>query len=300
MHPENNNGDNWTLKNIPDDINAELLFSCLPEGKLKLEFEGSHKRNAYHDILRIEQNGKDKPITLQLGRNSLYHTLPEILFHPIDRFNKSNFEEQYAAQKKEQENAKKFFAPIDLLLFNIRLSVREKIQEYLESDKLLVDIITEDRLSDEEKQNRFIIKTLPFLPMCKSIRGDKTLITMMLRKVLKDEQIEIKVCEEQVEYTETEKEARYPGLVGDTLDAFYLGDSYVDDALVYNIHYWSDEECDEHFMEFVKEMDVFREFVQDYFLAIGAELHFDISTDSDGFYLDDGTKHQYLNYNTNL
>lgn len=302
MPTEYNIDDCIVLKNIPEDINAELLFSCLPKGQLKVEFEGTHNRNAYHDIIGLEQNGKGKPITLHLGRASLYHILPETIFHPIigrfDGLNDKDFEKVYQEQKDEKKNAKEFFAPIDLLLLKIRLLVREKTQECLESDKLLVDIIVADRLSDKEKQNRFIQKALPFLPMCKLLRGNKTLITMMLRTILENEHIEIQSHKESKEFYEDA--LRYPGTVGDTLEAFYLSNSYVDDIMVYDIHYWSDEACDEHFMEFVKDMEVFRGFVQDYFLAIGAELHFDISTDSDGLYLDDGTKHQYLNYNTNL
>lgn len=304
MPTEHNTSDSKVLKNIPDDINAELLFSCLPAGKLKVVFEGTHKRNAYHDIIGLEQDGKDNPIKLYLGRASLYHTLPETMFHPIigrfDGANGKEFEEKYQAQENEKENAKKFFAPIDLLLFKIRLMVREKIQECLESDKLLVDIIIKNRLSESEKQNRFIQKTLPFLPMCKYIRGNKTLITLMLQKILEDEHVEIKSHWESKEFQEDAH--RYPGAVDDTLEAFYLGDSYVDNVLVYDIHYWSEEECNEHFMEFVKDMEVFRVFLQDYFFAVGAELRFDISTDSDGFYLHDETKsrYQYLNYNTNL
>lgn len=292
------------LKNVPEDINAELLFSCLPDGKLKVEFEGTHKRNAYHDIIDLVQEGKDNPITLHLGRASLYHNLPEAMFHPIigrfDVQNDKEFEEKYQAQKNEIENAKKFFAPIDLLLLKIRLVVRGKIQECLKSEKLLVDIIIKDRLSESEKQNRFIQKTLPFLPMCKFVRGNKTLITLMLQNILEDENVEIKIRHESKEFQEDAP--RYPGVVGDTLDAFYLGDSYVDDVLIYDVHYWSDEECAERFMEFVNDMEAFRVFLQDYFFAVGAELRFDISTDSDGFYLYDETKprYQYLNYNTNL
>lgn len=304
MPTEHNTDDCKVLKNVPDDINAELLFSCLPDSKLKVVFEGTHKRNAYHDIIGLEQDGKDKPITLHLGRASLYHILPETLFHPVigrfDGLNDKQFEKELQAQKDEKGNANKFFAPIDLLLLKIRLMIREKVQECLESDKLLVDIIIKDRLAESEKQNRFIQKTLPFLPMCKSIRGNKTLITLMLQKIFEDEHVVIKIHQELRELHDDAP--RYPGAVDDTLEAFYLGDSYVDDVLVYDMHYWSDDECNERFMEFVKDMETFRVFLQDYFLAVGAELRFDISTDSDGFYLLDEAKsrYQYLNYNTNL
>ena len=128
----------------------------------------------------------------------------------------------------------------------------------------------------------------------------------MLRKILVDEQIEFKIHEESVEFCEVftkdaEQDPRYLGTVGNnSLDSFYLGNSYIDNVLTYDIHYWSDEVCDKRFLEFVNDMEVFRQFLQDYFFAVGTELRFDISTDADDLYLDDGTRHQYLNYNTNL
>ena len=310
MNPVDKSDNNKVFKNIPEDINAELLISYLPQDELKVVFEGTHNRNAYHDIVDLVRDYKDKPALLHLGRASLYDILPENMFHFVDRFdglNEKKFEEAYSEQKKEQENARKFFSPIDLSLLQIRLLVREKIQECFGSDRLLIlTIMDKERLNEIEKmQNRFVNKTIPFLPMCKTIRGNKALITLMLRKILMDEQIEIKIREESVEFFENPKDdnhaPRYPGVVGDsTLDSFYLGDSFVDDVLVYEVHYWSDEVCDQHFMEFVNDMEVFRQFVQDYFFAIGTVLRFDINTNADGLYLDDGTRHQYLNYNTNL
>lgn len=290
-----------SIKRIPDDINAEILFSCFPEGKLKVQFDGTHHRNAYHDIKGLlAQDDVKKPLTLLLGRSSLYHILPEMMFHPFNRFtteNKEQFEEKYRTETKEKENALEFFAPVDLALFKIRLLVREKIQEYLESDKVLISLLSEG-LSEKEKQNRFVQKTLPFLPACKYIRGDKTLMTLMLRKVLMDETIEIKVHQETMMFSD--EHPRYSGSVGDQLDSFYLGNSYAEDVSVYEVHYWNEEECNQHFPKFIDDMETYRQFIQDHFMAVEDVFRFDISTDADGFYLSDETTYSYLNYNTNL
>ena len=74
-----------SLNNLPDDINIELLLSYFPEGTLKVAMRGLHKRNTYNDIIDVDEN-KDGTIVVGVGRNSLYNTLPEFLFHPIDRF----------------------------------------------------------------------------------------------------------------------------------------------------------------------------------------------------------------------
>ena len=113
------------LKNIPEDINVELLLSYFPEGSCKVAFKGLHKRNSYKDIIETEEKSNGT-FVFGIGRNSLYNSLPEFIFHPIDRFDnlpkaeeKERFAEEYQEQEQEIENAYKFFAPIDLFLLRL-------------------------------------------------------------------------------------------------------------------------------------------------------------------------------------
>lgn len=290
-------------KNIPDEINAELLFDFFNEGDCKVKFCGIHKRNAYNDLLEMEENA-DGSLTMNLGRASLYNNLPELMFHPIDRFDdipeqyeKERFKEEYEAQKRETENAHKFFSPIDLLLFKLRLSVRERLETYAKSDKILTEILG-DELTATQKRNRFIQKTLPFLPICKSIRGNKTLITLLLRKVFMEEGLDIKVHHICSEYTDLNP--RYNTKVGEAIDSLFVGNTFAEPVLVYDLHYWSDEECNENFLRFIDEVETYRQFIQDFFMALDIELQFDISTDDEAFKLSDETTFNYLNYNTNI
>ena len=229
-------------KNLPDDINVELLFSYLPKGKCKVAFKGLHKRNAYSDIIDIEEQ-VDNTLYFSIGRNSLYNALPEFMFHPIDRFNelprleeKERFAQEYEKQEKEKENAYRFFAPIDSFLFQLRIKTREMLNDYCESNKALIDVLA-DRLTMQQRQNRLIKQVLPFLPSCKHIRGDKTLFTMMLRKVFIEEGLLIDVHRENVEFTDNEP--RYQESVGDQLGDCYAGNVYHENDIVYDIHYWS-------------------------------------------------------------
>ena len=149
-------------KNIPEDINIELLLSYFPEESYKVVFKGSHKRNSYKDVVEIEEK-RDGTIILGVGRNSLYNSLPEFMFHKVDRFDnipkseeKERFAEEYQKQEQEKENAYQFFAPIDKLLLQMRVWVREQLNEYAESNKVLTDILC-DKLTDRQRTNRFII-----------------------------------------------------------------------------------------------------------------------------------------------
>ena len=269
-------------ENVSQDINAEVLLGFFPQNTFRVKFCGLHKRNAYNDILEIEK--EQEKFLLHLGRNSLYNSLPEFLFHSIDRFDniperekKQRFSEEYAKQEKEKEQAYKFFSPIDTLLFQLRLEVRERLNKYVESNTVIQDILL-DKLTAEQRKNRFIKRTTPYISSCKTIRGNRTLITLLLRKVLAEEGLKINVKSKQTEFTN--EEPRYGNSEGCEIGDVYVGNTYSESVITYSISYWSDEDCDEDFLPFVNDLEVFRQFVQDYFISVDSILVFDVSKDT--------------------
>lgn len=290
-------------KNIPDDINIELLLSLFPEGQCKVSFTGTHKRNAYNDFIGLEELS-DNSLLLNVGRSSLYNALPELLFHPIDRFDnlsptddKEEFDAEYDAQEHEKEQAHKFFAPFDLLLLRLRMMVRERLEVYAESDKIMIGVLG-DELTGSQKENRFVRKTLPFLPFCRLIRGNKTYLTLMLRKILMEEGLTIDVCDRK--HTFTDSHPKYNIQLGTDSDSLYLGNTYDKQAMTYTVHYWSEDGCNETFLQFVEELEVYRKFIQDYYIAVDGILKFDISCDEEPLRLSDEMKYNYMNYNMNI
>ena len=290
-------------KNIPEDINIELLLSLFPEGQCKVAFTGTHKRNAYNDFMGLEELS-DNTLLLSVGRSSLYNSLPELLFHPIDRFDnlspmddKEKFDEEYDAQEREKEQAHKFFAPFDLMLLRLRMMVRERLDVYAETDKIMIDILG-DELTEAQKQNRFVKKSLPFLPFCKSVRGNKTYLTLMLRKVLMEEGLTVSVGDQKHRFTDAYP--RYNVQLGSESDRLYLGNTYDNQVMTYTIHYWSEVDCNESFLQFVEELETFRKFIQDYYIAVDGILRFDISHDEGPLRLSDEMKYNYMNYNMNI
>lgn len=289
-------------ENVPQDINAEVFLGFFPQGTFRVKFCGLHKRNAYNDILEIEK--EQEKFLLHLGRNSLYNSLPEFLFHSIDRFDnipekekKQRFSEEYAKQEKEKEQAYKFFSPIDILLFQLRLEVRERLNKYVESNTVIQDILL-DKLTAEQRENRFIKRTTPYISSCKTIRGNRTLITLLLRKVLAEEGLKINVKSKQTEFTD--EEPRYGNSEGCEIGGVYVGNTYSESVITYSISYWSDEDCNEDFLPLVNDLEVFRQFVQDYFISVDSILVFDVSKDTSPLRISDTTLYNYLNYNTNI
>lgn len=289
-------------ENVPQDINAEVFLGFFPQGTFRVKFCGLYKRNAYNDILEIEK--EQEKFLLHLGRNSLYNSLPEFLFHSIDRFDnipekekKQRFSEEYAKQEKEKEQAYKFFSPIDTLLFQLRLEVRERLNKYVESNTVIQDILL-DKLTAEQRENRFIKRTTPYISSCKTIRGNRTLITLLLRKVLAEEGLKINVKSKQTEFTD--EEPRYGNSEGCEIGDVYVGNTYSESVITYSISYWSDEDCNEDFLPLVNDLEVFRQFVQDYFISVDSILVFDVSKDTSPLRISDTTLYNYLNYNTNI
>ena len=290
-------------KNLPQDINIELLLSYFPMGSCKVVFQDVHKHYIYNDLTSITDND-DGTMTLATGRNSLYNILPEYLFHPIDRFDnlpedkeKERFAQELEAQEKEKAAAYKFFAPFDLALLQLRTDIRETVNQFVESDKAIIDLIA-DTLTEQQKQNRFIKQAMGFLPMCKRIRGNKTMISFMLRKIGKEEGLWIEEQQKEIDFTD--HRPRYQNHLTADLDALYVGNCYTEVVTVYVIHYWPESECDEHFLSFLDDIEEFRSFIQDYFMAIDELLSFEIVTDDNPVRLADEQTYYYLNYNTNL
>ena len=288
--------------NLPNDINVELLIKYYPKGKLKVALQGLHKRNTYNDIIETEE--RDDVLDVKVGRNSIYNSLPEYMFHPIDRFDnlptyeeKQHFEEELDRQEEEIRNAYLFFAPIDVLLLNLRANVREQLEPFA-SENIVMEQILCDSLSEEQQENRFVKQLIPFLPQCKNIRGNSTLITLMLRKVFMEEGIDIRLKHETRTYSD--ENPRYENYVGMELGNGYVGNTYSETLSNYEIYYWSDAECTENFLKLVDEIEVLRQFVKDWFLSVEEDLTFDIHHDEPPLRLNDDKFYNYLNYNTNI
>ncbi len=291
------------INNIPNDLNIETLLSYLPEGSYKVVFNGPHKRNSYNDLIGLAEDANQK-LKLTVGKPSLYNVLPEYMFHPIDRFDdipkdddKELFEQEMAAEEEKTAAARDFFAPFDLWLLHLKMEIHEKLRSFTENDKIMIDIIG-DRLTEKQRQNRFIKHVLPFLPSCRNIRGNKTLLTLLMRKIFIEEDLNIQVAEKKQEFID--QKPRYNDHIDAELNELYVGNTYYEPVTTYLIHYWSDEECNENFLSFIDDLEVLRSFLQDYFIALDEMLCFEIQTDDAPLRLSDPIKYNYLNYNTNL
>lgn len=297
--------------NIPSDIRAEIINNYLGAVKKELIFRGNHKRNAYQDILSILRD--DNVWKIELSKYGLYDILPEQLFHPIDRFDnipaneyKERFEEEVEQQRVEEDNARTFFSLYDKFIFDLSSAVSQLKEREYSDNHLLIDIIC-DRLPEKYSSNKFVSHIKEFTPHCKSIRGNASMITFMLRKVLADEGLRLVECNGRIEFEDKDPRYNYKlnngenarTLCGDS-DDWYLGSCYDEDVLYYDVHYWNDDFCDESFLKTVSEIRVFEDFVNDFFMGVETAVHFNIYALAMPVRLSDELCCNYLDYNTNL
>ncbi|NPD82750.1 hypothetical protein HPS57_12310 [Prevotella sp. PINT] len=292
------------LSNIPTDLSAEVLANYLQMRDLSMEFLGPHKRNAYRDIVSLE-NGADGSLQIGLSRKGLYDILPEALFHPLNRFDniapndyEERFSEECRKQHEEEEKARAFFKPFDSFLFQLNCALASEKDEYAD-DSVLSKIIC-DNVEETVLQNRFVKQTIMFMPLCKSIRGNNTLLSMILRKVLMQEGLELVRIT-----TDTQINDEMPRYICDVddvsnLEDTYLGSQFAESVVIYNVKFWSEDDCDEKFLKYAKDLNVYQEFLNDFFMGIETELRFELETDALPVRLSDDMAYNYLNYNTNI
>ncbi len=290
---------------IPADIRAEALMAYIPPEARKVEACGMHKRNTYRDILDAVDDPSGKTV-ISVSRKGLYDVLPEGLFHQLDRFDnlpaneyKERFDEECRLQQEEEVNARRFFSPFDCALLELGAAVWGMRQERYSGHGVLSGIIL-DSLAAECEANRFVRRAREFVPACAAIRGDRTLISMMLRKVLSDEGIRVRAS--SVASVFSDSGPRYVCSLdsGGEGDDVYLGNEYGEEEQVYAASYWNEDECGPDFLEFVSELRVFEGFVNDFFMGIGTCIRFVIETDALPLRLSDEVCFNYLEYNTNI
>lgn len=290
---------------VPLDIKAETLLSYLPRNKRTIELKGSHKRNAYEDIadINVDERGI---FNIGLSRNGIYDILPECLFHPIDRFDnipaneyKERFKEECEQQQIEEDNARKFFQPFDNVLMELSSIITESKNNETYT-RMLEDIVC-DNLSDIYRNNRFVKSAKEYMPMCRNIRGNKSLLSLMIRHILFDE--DISIYESNIHNQIKDTMPRYNSRLDDEVSAdneFFLGNEFYEDSIVYNVQYWNKNECGQKFLSFINDMKVFEDFLNEYFIGIESSLKFNISTTALPVRLSDDVFYTFLDYNTNI
>ena len=96
-----------------------------------------------------------------------------------------------------------------------------------------------------------------------------------------------------------DEQPQYVDSLGKALDDTFLGNIYDELVTTFEVYFWP-EIVDAEFLTLIDEIEMFRLFLQDYFMSVEEVLEFDIKHDDPALRLSDDNTYNYLNYNANL
>lgn len=182
---------------LPEKIDADVacaivksLFDSVEQNNVsyKYIFKGVSERTALGDSLSIniktKQNGTHG-IAFSFNRDSLYHILPEFLFHPLDRYlgpdvDNEEFVRRHKEQEEQEENAILYFSQFDEQYQKLRISFQEWLNTYVfNGNSFIADYLTAD--CHFNRQNPYIRAVYPCIPWLRDYRGSEDMIKTALK-----------------------------------------------------------------------------------------------------------------------
>lgn len=299
---------------IPKELDADVAISIIiPHARemsknhvsLTYDFKGVSKRTALGDELIIGiKNKQDSSSVLKfsLKRDSLYHILPEYLFHPLDHYLNTNgdsdeFDKRYKEQEEQKNKALTYFGPFDQRFQEMRVQYQEWLNENIfKGNHFLAEFITEGH--DVNLNNSFIRAVYPCISWLRCYRGNDELIRTALSYAF-DNQIEVNKCLCEINKNISTKV--HTCLTG-TLDELYCGTSVKVRTYIWKVFFQTKIETTEDLYNLKQQIEEFSEFFSIWFLPIDSLLDFNFG---DKYalpilYDKENAKGIFLNYSTQL
>ena len=185
------------IESITQNIKAEIIVAHLLNLGLSIKDttihnEGSFTRPYRKDILKIsaiEYSFDNFELHFSLTRNGIYDLLPEGVSHSQDSVSAVRNAKTFAAdclrRKKETEEARKFFKPIENAIFHQLVKLEQKEEELLIHDKtsfyeFMIAFWKVKRMP--QPYEGFLVRLMPHMH---SFAGNFPLLCICLEKILK-------------------------------------------------------------------------------------------------------------------
>lgn len=192
------------IHGLQEDVRAEVVVGELLDNQVKQEevtvqMQNVFSRSFAKDILsaRLDDSQPYQPfIALKLSRDGLYDRLPEGLFHEFSGDGKrgtvSEMVGNYKKQQQEQQQARKFFRPLEHEFFLQRVFLEQREKHLLfdafgrDADHLFLSFWNISRQLPQPAVNR-LVRLLPYMHR---IAGNLPLVQLCLQAIL-DEEVNI-------------------------------------------------------------------------------------------------------------
>lgn len=272
---------------IPKELDADVAMSVImshansiSDKKISYnyEFKGVSERTAAGDDLVVairNRQGATSSVKFSLKRDSLYHILPEYLFHPLNHYSGTDgdveeFDKRYKEQEEQKNKALTYFKPFDRHFQEIRITYQQWLNENIFSDnRFLSDFMTNGY--DMDFGNPFIKAVYPCIPWLRDFRGNDEMIKTALgyafmgnAAVNKEyEEIDCPISENIISQ------------IGNTLDNMYCGAGFKDRVCVWKVFYQTKIATERHLKQIKDYVEEFRDFFSSWFLSLEDELRID-------------------------
>lgn len=180
------------------DLKAETFTAHLLESDVAFDIHLSDyfKRRFSKDITRIgEGNVEGEKLDVHLSRRSFYNIFPERFFHTA--YSSTPFVDimvaDYKNRKLEEEQARKFFKPLETEFFLQRVAIEKDEAKTFESlgNANLVDFLTDLWNIDSDIPDKMAAKIVKTMPLMYKIAGNLPLLKRILENII-EERVSIK------------------------------------------------------------------------------------------------------------
>lgn len=303
---------------LPPDIDSDLsiavvdsnIQSLISDSGLPIKesyvFNGVHERTAKGDNLLVSASTSTKRHQLKysLKRDSLYHILPEYLFHPLDRYadtdgDKEEFVKRRKAQKEIEEDALEYFYPFDRSLQLLRTSFQNKLNNEIINNKLfIVDFITEGY--NINKDNPFIRGAYPCIIWLRSNRGVKKFLEVTVKYAFSDSLNSYNLVSHE-ESAEIDSDSCHITLDGE-IDNLFCGPRYFYLEESVSVEYQTEIASENQIQKLTTEIKEFEEFFKAWFLTRNQTIKVKFGDYKKQPIMKVGTSNEdlFLGYNTQL
>lgn len=303
-----------TKPNIPKELDADVATSVIIQHMdsvadkkpiYSYEFKGVSERTALGDnldiTLRNRQNAAPS-VKFSLKRDSLYHILPEYLFHPLDHYlgtdgDTEEFDKRYKDQEEQKNKALTYFKPFDQHFQRIRTTFQQWLNENIFSgNQFLSDYITEGY--GVNLNNPYIKAVYPCLPWVRDFRGNDEMIkTALGYAFMGNANIEKECIEINLPMSD-----EVPSRIGGSLDDLYCGTTFIDKVCIWKVFYQTEIKTEAHLKQIKTQINEFNEFFSAWFLSVEDELiiSFGDKLAKPDLCVTDDAKGIFLNYSTQL
>lgn len=303
-----------TKPNIPKELDADVALSVviphintIAEDKATFiyDFKGVSERTALGDDLSITIKNKQNAasdVRFSLKRDSLYHILPEYLFHSLDHYlgiegDAEEFDKRYKEQEEQKNKALTYFKSFDQQIQKLKLKYQQWLNENIFSgNQFLADFITEGH--NINLNNKFIKAAYSCIPWLRDFRGNDDMIKTSLGYAFSGNATITK----DFKIIDTPLSEKVPSQLGKSLDDLYCGATFKNRTSVWKVFYQTKIENKQDLALLKNQIKEFGDFFESWFLPIEDELIISFGDSHAEPYLseDKNIKGVFLNYSTQL